>query len=312
MNPHAKVGILPRFPSAGPIEIAYDESYHPRYWLWWILGASICTGLLSDGYRVRGIARQRYHRLEAAGVDAIQGDIRDLHDVERACQGIDAIIHTAAIAGVWEPRSSLFESMNVTATSHLLDAAKRANIRRFVYSSSPSVTFDGKPQSGIDESVPYPSRWYCDYPHQSNRRTTRPQSQHLPDGLLTCSLRPHLIWGEGDPHLIPRLIQRCRAGRLRRVGTGNNLIDTVHVDTAAEAHRLALKKLLQGQQEVAGKSYFITDGAPIPCWEWISMLLLAAGLTPPSKYISLRTAFAIGWVSSKMCFMPSEGPRNPR
>ena len=114
------------------------------------------------------------------------------------------------------------------------------------------------------------------------------------NGMFTCSLRPHLIWGKGDPHLIPRLIERHKANRLRRVGNGRNLIDTVHVDAAAEAHGLALEKLLQRDTEAAGRAYFITDGAPVECWEWISSILTAAGLKPTNRSISLSMAYGIG------------------
>jgi nucleoside-diphosphate-sugar epimerase len=114
--------------------------------------------------------------------------------------------------------------------------------------------------------------------------------------MLTCSLRPHLIWGEGDPHLIPRLISRCQSGRLRCVGDGRNLIDTVHVDSAAHAHCLAVEALLQSKPNVAGRAFFITDGAPVGCWDWISQILRGAGLEPPHKRISMNAAYRIGYL----------------
>ena len=64
-----------------------------------------------------------------------------------------------------------------------------------------------------------------------------------PGGLLTCALRPHLIWGPRDQHLVPRMLARAATGRLRRIGDGANLIDTVYVENAAEAHLLAARAL---------------------------------------------------------------------
>lgn len=257
------------------------------------LGAAICHWLLERGYNVRGIARNRYPDLVELGVEAIEGDLRSKEDVAKACKGICGIIHTAAIAGVWGKRST-YESINIDSTANLLDAAKANGIPAFVYSSSPSVTFSGKAQSGIDETVPYPNHWYCDYPRTKAIAETKVLASNDEKGLLTCSLRPHLIWGKGDPHLIPRLIERHKAGRLRCVGNGRNLIDTVHVDAAAEAHGLALEKLLQRDTEAAGRAYFITDGAPVECWEWISSILTAAGLKPTNRSISLSMAYGIG------------------
>ena len=257
------------------------------------LGAAICRQLIQQGYRVRGLARGRYPELADAGVECIQGSILDPRCVEESMQSVDAVIHTAAIAGVWGKRSD-YESTNITATDLLLKSAQAHRIGAFVYTSSPSVSFDGSPQSRIDEQVPYPDRWLCDYPRTKAIAEGRVLAAYEPGKMATCALRPHLIWGVGDPHLIPRVIERCRQGRLRRVGTGRNLIDIVHVDHAAHAHVLAVQKMLLGDPQAAGRAYFITDGQPIECWEWISTILQCAGLKPPSGSIPVFAAYGIG------------------
>lgn len=263
------------------------------------LGAAICQQLIQQGYRVRGLARGTYRTLADAGVECVQGSIHDPQIVEHSMQHVDAVIHTAAIAGVWGKRSD-YESTNVAATDLLLTSAQAHRVRAFVYTSSPSVTFDGSPQSQIDEQVPYPTRWLCDYPRTKAIAEKRVLSANQPGHLATCALRPHLIWGVGDPHLIPRVIERCRQGRLRRVGSGQNLIDTVHVDHAAGAHVLALQKMLAGDPQANGRAYFITDGQPIACWEWISTILQCAGLRAPSSSISVSAAYGIGGVLEKL------------
>lgn len=257
------------------------------------LGAEVCRQLLSRGFRVRGIARQHYPALQDLGVDCVRGSITDRDLCSRAAQGVDAVIHTAALAGVWGPRRD-YESTNIGATEYLLQSARQSKARVFVLTSSPSVTFDGSPQCGIDESVPYPTRWLCDYPRTKAISEQAVLSANNPKNFFTCALRPHLIWGVGDPHLIPRVLDRCRSGRLRRVGDGTNLIDTVHVENAALAHVLALERMLAGDLQASGKSYFITDGDPVGCWEWISTILRCGGLVPPKKSISLAGAYRIG------------------
>jgi 2-alkyl-3-oxoalkanoate reductase len=225
----------------------------------------------------------------------VRGSITDRDLCLRASEGVDAIVHTAALAGVWGPRRD-YEATNIDATGHLLHAAQQLGIRAFVHTSSPSVSFDGRPQSGIDESVPYPERWLCDYPRTKAISERDVLSANQPGVINTCALRPHLIWGVGDPHLIPRVIERCRSGRLRRVGSGTNLIDTVHVENAARAHVLAVGKMLDDDSSASGRAYFITDGQPVACWEWITTILQCAGLTPPSKSLSLKSAYRIGQV----------------
>jgi 2-alkyl-3-oxoalkanoate reductase len=256
------------------------------------LGQEICRQLLQQGYRVRGLARGRYDALEAQGIEAIRGSATDSQLCDTALRGAAGVIHTAARAGVWGPARD-YESINVDATSHLLRLALKHGVRAFVYTSSPSVTFDGSPQSNIDESAPYPKRWLCHYPRTKAIAERRVLDSHGSQ-IATCALRPHLIWGEGDPHLIPRVIQRCRAGRLLRVGDGKNLIDTVHVSAAAQAHVLALERLLHGDDRAGGRPYFLTDGKPLECWQWITQILAMADLAPPERSISLKTAYRLG------------------
>lgn len=259
------------------------------------LGSEICRQLLEHGFRVRGIARQSYPAIASLGVESIQGSIADRDLVSQAVAGVDAIVHTAALAGVWGQRRD-YELTNIEATEHLLGAARRHRIRAFVLTSSPSVTFDGSPQCGIDESVPYPTKWLCDYPRTKAISEQAVLSANTGSDFFTCALRPHLIWGVGDPHLIPRVLERCQSGRLRRVGDGTNLIDTVHVENAARAHVVALQKMLDGDRRASGKSYFITDGEPVACWEWITTILRCGGLVPPKKSISLANAYRVGSV----------------
>ncbi len=259
------------------------------------LGRAICRELIKSGYRVRGLARSHYPELTALGVECIQASATDLQACEVACRGMDGVIHTAAIAGVWGP-AKLYEQINVAATNNLLSSCKKFGIGAFVYTSSPSVTFDGTAQCNVDESVPYPTRWLCEYPRTKAIAEQRVLAENHPTQFATCALRPHLIWGVGDPHLTPRIIERCRTGRLRRVGNGTNLIDTVHVDHAANAHRLALERMLDRDQKASGRTYFITDGEPVECWEWITTILESAQLKPPNKSISFRAAYRLGGV----------------
>jgi nucleoside-diphosphate-sugar epimerase len=259
------------------------------------LGSAICRQLIERGMRVRGIARQRYPQLERLGVEGIRGSITDAAVCDSSVRGVDAIVHTAALAGVWGPRAN-YEAINVRATDHLIDAAQRHGVTAFVHTSSPSVTFDGAAQCGIDESVPYPTRWLCDYPRTKAISEQAVLKANQTGRFSSCALRPHLIWGVDDPHLIPRVIERCKSGRLRCVGDGRNRIDTVHVENAAAAHVLALDRMLAHDANANGRAYFITDGEPVACWDWITDLLRCASLQPPTRTISVRRAYQIGAV----------------
>ncbi|HUP79009.1 MAG TPA: NAD-dependent epimerase/dehydratase family protein [Pirellula sp.] len=259
------------------------------------LGRAICRELIRHGYRVRGLARNKYPELEAIGVECLKASATAGLACDDACRGMDGVIHTAARAGVWGP-AKLYEQINVAATDNLLSSCRKLGIGAFVYTSSPSVTFDGSAQCNINESVPYPTQWLCHYPRTKAIAEQLILNANDSTRFATCSLRPHLIWGVGDPHLIPRVIERCRSGRLRRVGDGTNLIDTAHVDHVAIAHRLALERMLDRDQNASGRAYFITDGEPIECWKWITTILESANMTPPKKCISFNAAYRLGAV----------------
>jgi nucleoside-diphosphate-sugar epimerase len=113
--------------------------------------------------------------------------------------------------------------------------------------------------------------------------------------LATVALRPHLVWGPSDPHLIPRIVERARAGKLKRIGAGTNRVDVTYVDNAAHAHVLAGERLAPGSP-IAGKPYFLSQGEPVYLWDFINRVLAFAGLPPVNKSISSRKALIAGAV----------------
>ncbi len=256
------------------------------------LGRYIVEQLVARGDTVTSYSRGAYRDLEALGVTTRCGDLRDRQAVMAACAGCDIVFHVAALPGIWGPWST-FHEINTLGTQHVLDGCRYHGVGRCVFSSSPSVTFDGKPQRNVDESAAYPKRWLCHYPH-TKALAEQLVLQANDDTLATCALRPHLIWGPRDGHLVPRLIERARKGQLRRVGDGTNRVDTIYVENAAAAHVLAGDALADAASPVRGKAYFISQDQPVNCWDWIDQLLALAGLPPVKKQISYTTARCAG------------------
>ncbi|MFO0870397.1 MAG: NAD-dependent epimerase/dehydratase family protein [Pirellulales bacterium] len=258
------------------------------------LGRYLVEQLLERGDRVRALVRRPDPDFTRLGVEQAMADLTDAPGVTAACREVETVYHVAAVAGIWGPWDH-FYSINTLGTRHVLAGCQRYGVRRLVYTSSPSVTFDGGDQSGVDESVPYPTRWLCHYPHTKALAEQEVLAANGQQGLLTCALRPHLIWGPRDRHLIPRLWERARQGQLRRVGDGRNRIDMIYVENAAAAHWQAADALATGSP-VAGRAYFISQGEPVNCWEWINELLALAGLPPVRRGISFRAAWHLGAV----------------
>jgi len=197
----------------------------------------------------------------------------------------------AAKAGIWGDYRDFYRA-NVSGTANILDACRAYQVKRLVYTSSPSVVFDGSDVEGGNESLPYPASYEAHYPH-----TKAIAEQLVLDAnsafLATVALRPHLIWGPGDNHLVPRILAKGRAGKLRRIGSRLCLVDTVYVDNAAQAHVDAADRLEPGAP-IAGKAYFISNDEPVPLWDMVNRILAAAGVQPVTGSISPAVAHTVG------------------
>ena len=263
------------------------------------LGRYVVKKLLARGYTVRVLGRSEQPDLKEAGVDVIQGDIRDATIVRAAARGVDVIQHIAAKAGVWGSWED-YHQTNVIGTRNVLHACKELGTQRLIYTSTPSVVFNGEALQGVDESQPYGKNWLCHYAHTKRIAEEEVLAANDPDGsgLRTIALRPHLIWGVGDNHLIPRVIERARAGKLRIVGDGTNKVDIVHVENAADAQIRAQVAL--ERQEGCGRAYFISQGEPVVLWNWINDLLKRLGIPQIEKQISLSSAYRVGAVMESL------------
>ncbi len=265
------------------------------------LGLYIVEQLLQEGHEVRVFCRGHYQSLDVMGVRCLRGDLRDASAVKEACCGIEAVFHTAAVPGVWGSRET-FHGTNTQGTLNVIAACRAQQVVRLIYTSSPSVVFDGKDHVDADESLPYPTTWMCHYPHSKALAEQAVLAANDGDRLSTISLRPHLIWGPRDNHLIPRLIEKAGSGRLRRVGDGANVVSMTYVENAAAAH-LQAEISLRSSVTAAGRAYFINEPEAVNLWDWINLLLQRAGLPPVKKMVSAATARRAGAVLEKLWYL---------
>ena len=255
------------------------------------LGSAIVRQLVAQGARVRSLARRHYPALEPLGVTQIQGDICDSRQVHQACEDVDVVFHTAARAGLGGRIKSYYQT-NVLGTENIIHACMACGVGRLIHTSSPSVVFHGGDMVGVNESVPYPNAFHAHYPRTKAMAEIR-VLQAAKQGLAVIALRPHLIWGPNDNHLVPGILKR--ADRLRQIGDGTNLVDTIYIDNAASAHLLA-DLALEARPGLTGNIYFLSQDEPIRLWEMVNRILAAAGKPPVSKSISPAMAFGIGRV----------------
>ena len=259
------------------------------------LGRYVVDKLLAQGHFVRILGRSDQPDLRARGVEVVLGDLAEPRVAGKAVGEMDVIHHLAAKAGVWGKWGDYFRA-NVTGTLNLLAACRDLGVKRLLYTSTPSVVFNRQPLSGVDESQPYGRDWLCHYPHTKMLAEREVLAANDPrgTGMRTIALRPHLIWGVGDNHLIPRVIDRARKGRLRMVGDGSNRVDIIHVENAASAQVLAQGAL--ERDSCCGRAFFLSQGEPVLLWDWMNDLLRRVGINPVEKRISFKAAYRLGGV----------------
>ncbi len=261
------------------------------------LGLALCRALVARGYSVVSYSRGTYQALAALGVQQRQGDLADFASVVDACEGVDVVFHVAAKAGAWGSFRDYFDA-NVRGTRNVIAGCRINDVPTLIHTSSPSVAHSGHVavEGGNENSAPLASNFKAFYP-ATKAVAERIVCSENGDGLRTIALRPRLIWGPGDNHLLPRLVQRARSGRLRLIGDGSNRIDTTYIDNAVDAHLKAYDTLtgkLGGR--CAGKAYFISNGEPRPAGEIINALLVCANAPQVERRISFTAGYAIGAV----------------
>ncbi|MSR60872.1 MAG: NAD-dependent epimerase/dehydratase family protein [Planctomycetes bacterium] len=255
------------------------------------LGRAVVAELLARGHTVRSASRRPSPELDALGVRTLTCDLRNAEHVERAVQGQDAVVHSAALTRLSGARGD-FVRTNVEGTRAVVAACKTHGVARLVHTSSPSVVFDGRNHRGADESLPYPRRYLAAYPETKALAEREVLAANGPR-LATLALRPHLILGPGDAQVLPRLVARARAGELAIVGGGHNQISFTWIENAAVAHADALERLEPGAS-CAGRAYFVAQKEPVELWPWLAELFTQAGIPAPTKRISRASAYALG------------------
>lgn len=293
------------------------------------LGQYLVERLLNDGVDVCSFSRSRHAELDNLKVEQRLGNLASFDDVEHAVQGCDAVFHIAAFPSIsMDPRP--YYVTNILGTRNIVAACLKRKVRRLVYTSTQCVANTIESQEGVDESTPFAPRflgwyqmtkaiaeqfvraanyapWTDDYDfggvdlsekqfrslHSVFEFRNEKRDPLREDTLMTVALRPHLIWGPRDRHLVPRLLQRARNGKLSRVGNGDNLLATIYVQNCADAHKLACDALIPNTS-VPGSVYYVSQTEPLNCWKWIDDILALVNVPPVKKKISFKTAWTLG------------------
>lgn len=262
------------------------------------LGLHIVKLLKAKGYEVKSLSRHHYAELDDLSVETLKIDLtkKDLVS-ELDLSSFDAIFHVAAMAGVWGKYES-YHAINFEGTVNLFNKAKADGVKYFIYTSTPSVVFGKDHIEWGDETLPYPDNFLTAYAKTKSMAEGH-VLENASDEMKALAIRPHLIWGPGDPHILPRLKQKARANKLKRVGSGENLVDIIYVENAAKAHLDALEAL-KSNPNLNKQAYFIGQEKPVNLWDFINTLLRKSELEPVEDSISFKTAYRVGFILEKV------------
>lgn len=275
------------------------------------VGGAICRRLHALGHDVAALGRRPMPSLAHAGIATVIHDLTGADaaiKLARLLTGVECVFHTAAHVKMWGPRDA-FVRGNMDATDNVISACRAAGVGRLVFTSSPSVVAADHDLRGVDESQPYPQHYSALYPETKAAAERAVLAAHG-SGLRTIALRPHLIFGPGDTNLVPTILKRARAGRLVQVGNGDNLVDLTFIDDCVSAHLLAAAAL-DDRPAAGGRPFFISQGTPVPLWEWIGRVLSLHDAPPIRRRISSNTARVLATLTEtawRVCRLTSDPP----
>ncbi|EXJ81455.1 hypothetical protein A1O3_07747 [Capronia epimyces CBS 606.96] len=312
-------------------------------WLVWILDKH------EDPMQGKGRANRNedddLNLLKNCMYDYVQADVTDEGQVYEALNLVrpDVVVHTAGVVPPLSERyarrlEAFVRHINVDGTRHMVESARSTGCKALVYTSTCCVVTDDMSQSypNIDERWPVARRssiygeskaeaeriviaandmstagsWTGD--RDVNNVDPKGVDDHPPNGMLTCVLRPSVIFGEGDNQLVPSVHTCIAKGETRyRLGDGRNLWDVSYVGNVADAHVLAVENLLssqarrhngvsnvdesgKGAETAAGETFFIQNNEPISFREFSLAIWKEFRHYPPVWEIPIPES--LGWV----------------
>jgi len=266
-----------------------------------MLGRAIIDQLLSLGKEVRILDR---NPVELEGVQSYQGDIQNIQDIRKACEGVDTVFQTAA--KIWDPGvdTKEFYDVNLQGNRNVIEVCVDQGVKKLIYTSSLDVILDGSYFTPIidgDESIPYPEKLpddgYCATKMLAEKEILNANGR---EGLLTCALRPVGIYGPRDKYHLPTVVELARSPIRIKLGLKFRKFHHSYVENVAYAHILAAKKLKPGSP-VPGKYYFIGDDTkPGNFFDFFNPILKALGFPKLNISLPLPIAYVLAWIMEKI------------
>jgi nucleoside-diphosphate-sugar epimerase len=260
-------------------------------------GGGFVGRVLVDALKKRGdrvIVAEPFGQPWRDDVELTRVDIRDTEALTRLCEGVNTVFHNASLVHTKHNREDEVWSVNLGGARSVLRACWQARVQKLVYVSTASAVYEGNDIEHGDETLPYSRKSqavYADSKIAAEREVLDANGQR---GVLTCAIRPHVIFGAGDTRFIGSILERAKAGKLRlSIGVGNTkLSDFTYVDNLVDALLLADERLTS-DSPIAGQAYFVTNGEPLPFFEFVKRFLRELGLPKIVGAVPFPLAYAV-------------------
>jgi nucleoside-diphosphate-sugar epimerase len=255
-----------------------------------MVGGLLTRCALEAGYTVRAMVRSTSNRdsLDSLDVEQFEADFADPETLPPALDDVDFVVNTAAHVGDWGPAEK-FRAINVLALEHMLTAARRTGqLKRWVQISSLGV-YAAKHHYGTDETTP------ADLSGLDGYTQTKAEAEVLLNRYIdeydfpAVIMRPGFIYGPGDRHVVPRIIERLSAGQMKLIGDGKKVLNNTYAGNLTDSIMLALEK-----DEAIGETFNIRDERLVSREEFVGTIAQYMGLPMPKKVPEWLARSAVG------------------
>ncbi len=258
-------------------------------------GTALVERLRRDGHAVVALDYKEglaCDALRALGAEVIIGSVTDRPAVERSMRGVEFVFHLAAAFRELNVPNSFYHEVNVAGTRVVLEAAREAGVRKFVYCSTCGVHGNiDHPPAGEDAPI-QPADYY-----QRTKYEAEPLVKEFGrSGMETVILRPAAIYGPGDPERFFLIFKRVAKGSFPMFGNGRTLYHPLYIDNLVDAFLLCMPP---GAGE--GREYLIADERYYPIEEIVRAVGRALGVPVRIRHYPVLPVVVAGHICEAVC-----------
>lgn len=259
-----------------------------------LLGSHIVEQLRKRNLPVRVLVRRGSDRawLQMQSVEFTEGDITDRASLDRACQGVDVVYHSAARVGDWGPWEE-FQRITIDGTRNVVEAAVAAKVRRLVHISSISTYGYHTKEITVDETFDLGYQLYR-WAYYSKSKVAAERivwEAHKAGRIELTVIRPAWIYGPRDRTTIARLYNMIKGGKAKILGPGDNRLNVVYAGNVAEAAITAAS-----MKEANGQAFNCSNDGEITQQQYFDLLARTIGAPPITRHAPYKAAYFVGFV----------------